>query len=145
MKEKYTADIRSFNRFYTGVIGLLNEYIYNSRYTLPEVRVMYELYHHDTMSASEIISLLKIDKGYLSRLLKQFEKKKLINRKQSPEDARSSLVQLTTQGRKEFEILNKESDVRIESILEQLTNKDCDELMKHMQSIRNILNKVNYE
>src|SRR5690349_5791930 len=107
MKANHIAEMRAFNRFYTGIIGVLNEQILDSRFSLPEVRVLYELYHNGAMSASDIISLLHIDKGYLSRLIKQFEKEKLIHRKQSKEDARSSLVELTATGRKEFEILNK--------------------------------------
>ena len=145
MKATHIAEMRSFNRFYTGIIGVLNEHILDSRFSLPEVRVLYELYHNGAMSASDIISLLHIDKGYLSRLIKQFEKQKLIHRKQSKEDARSSLVELTATGKKEFEVLNKVQVDRITTILNQLSAKECRKLLLHMNSVQSILSKVNLE
>jgi DNA-binding MarR family transcriptional regulator len=145
MKANYIAEMRAFNRFYTGIIGVLNEHILDSRFSLPEVRVLYELYHNGALSASDIISLLQIDKGYLSRLLKQFEKKKLVHRKQSKEDARSTLVELTAIGRKEFEVLNNVQDTRISSILKQLSAKECGKLLLHMDSVKSILSKVNLD
>lgn len=145
MKATHIAEMRAFNRFYTGIIGVLNEHILDSKFSLPEVRVLYELYHNGAMSASAIISLLHIDKGYLSRLLKQFEKQKLVHRKQSKEDARSSVVELTAVGRKEFEALNKVQDNRITNILHQLSAKECRKLLLHMHSVKSILSKVNLE
>ena len=145
MKATHIAEMRAFNRFYTGIIGVLNEHILDSQFSLPEVRVLFELYHNGAMSASDLISLLHIDKGYLSRLLKQFEKKKLVRRKQSKEDARSSLVELTEFGKKEFEKLNKVQDARIITILNQLSAKECRKLLLHMNSVKSILSKVNLE
>lgn len=145
MKANHTTEMRAFNRFYTGIIGVLNEHILDSQFSLPEVRVLYELYHNGAMSASDLISLLHIDKGYLSRLLKQFEKKKLVHRKQSKEDARSSVLELTAIGRKEFEALNKVQDARITTILNQLSPKECRKLLLHMNSVKTILSKVNLE
>lgn len=145
MKADHIAGMRAFNRFYTGIIGVLNEHILDSQFSLPELRVLYELYHNDALSASDIISLLHIDKGYLSRLLKQFEKKKLIHRKQSKEDARSSVLELTFTGKKEFEALNKVQDTRITTILDQLSAKECRKLLLHMNSVKSILSKVNLE
>jgi len=114
MKASPIAEMRAFNRFYTGIIGVLNEHILDSKFSLPEVRILYELYHNGAMSASDIITLLHIDKGYLSRLLKEFEKKKLVHRKQSKEDARSYVVELTSTGKKEFEGLNKVAEIEAE-------------------------------
>jgi DNA-binding MarR family transcriptional regulator len=142
MKAHHIEEMRAFNRFYTGIIGVLDEYILSSHFTLPEVRVLYELYQHESLSASNIISLLHIDKGYLSRLLKHFEKKKLIRRMPSREDARSSHVELTVAGKKEFKKLNQESDNRIATILEQLSARECEELLKYMNAVKNILTKV---
>ena len=65
--------IRTFNRFYTKQIGLLDEGLLNSKYTLTEVRVLYELGHVDGLTATDIKKQLELDSGYLSRLLKKFE------------------------------------------------------------------------
>src|SRR5262245_32595860 len=105
MNASQVREIRAFNRFYTGVIGLLNQHVLESRYTLPEVRVLYEVYHHDQITAREITAQLAMDKGYLSRLIKTFERKKMVRRIWSEKDARHAHLSLTAAGRKEFERL----------------------------------------
>src|SRR6185369_16698357 len=106
MKPQHVQELRAFNRFYTNIIGLLDRHILNSNYSLPEVRIMYELYHRSSLTASDIITLIDIDKGYLSRILKKFDKSRLITKINSPSDKRASVVQLSPKGKKEFETLN---------------------------------------
>jgi DNA-binding MarR family transcriptional regulator len=139
MHQKYIAEVRAFNRFYTDIIGLVDRYILNSSYTLPEVRILYELYHHENITASDIISFLTIDKGYLSRILFQFEKKKLISKKRSAEDGRSVYIFLTAKGKKEFAVLNQASHNQIRDLLGMLSPRDCDSLVEHMSAITKIL------
>jgi DNA-binding MarR family transcriptional regulator len=139
MNEKYVKDIRAFNRFYTNVIGLLDQYILDSKYSLPEVRVLYELYHSEGLTASDIISRLKIDKGYLSRLILQFQKKKLVMKKISATDGRSAHLHLTTAGKLEFEQLNRSSHAQVKGILADLSETQCKALTTHMNAIRKIL------
>lgn len=142
MNQKQVQAVREFNRFYTRIIGLLDKYILNSHLTLPEVRVLYEIYNDKKMTASDIISRLKIDKGYLSRLLKQFEKKKMILKVSSKNDKRRTHIILSEYGKKEFEKLNQAATDQIISILKQLSNEECNELVQHMNSIKSILKKV---
>ena len=142
MHSKHIEEIRSFNRFYTGIIGLLDNYILDSVYTLPEARVLYELYHHQNMTASDIIELLGMDKGYLSRLLLQFQKKKLLSKKRSAEDGRSVFIMLTALGRKEFEKLDHASRQQLDNILELLDKAERDQLLVHLSAVKNILSKT---
>lgn len=142
MNEKHIMEIRVFNRFYTGIIGLLDKHILNSNYSLPEVRILYELYHNEEITSTDITTSLTIDKGYLSRILRHFEKKKLISKKRSGDDGRSVHLSLTATGRKEFEILNEASNKQVRKILEVLTEKDCDNLIQHMTEIKVILSKT---
>ena len=81
MKADHIANIRAFNRFYTRVLGLLDKYILNSQYTLPEVRILYELATHENLTASDLIETLHIDKGYLSRIILDLRLKKLVKAK----------------------------------------------------------------
>ena len=108
MTNKSVKEIRSFNRFYTGVIGLLNKHILDSSYTLAEVRILYELYYSKDQTSGTLIQTLSIDKGYLSRVLQQFEKKKFLTRERSAEDSRVVNLGLTAKGKKEFEQLDKD-------------------------------------
>jgi DNA-binding MarR family transcriptional regulator len=142
MKDRHIADIRAFNRFYTSIIGLLDQHILNSGYSLPEARILYELYHHENLTASDIITSLSIDKGYLSRIFLHLEKKKLVSKKRSSEDGRSIQLSLTKKGRSEFEIINEASNMQIKETLEPLTDADCDKLARNMAEIKQILSKA---
>ena len=142
MKADHIANIRSFNRFYTGVLGLLDKYILNSRYTLSEVRILYELATHENLTASNLIETLRIDKGYLSRTIWDLRTKKLVQSRRSEEDGRSLELSLTKLGRNEFKVLNKASDLQLASILEKLTNAECNKLVRNMNEIIAILSRT---
>jgi DNA-binding MarR family transcriptional regulator len=143
MKRQQIAQVRAFNRFYTGIIGLLDQHILSSDYSLPEVRVLYEIYHADEITASDIIVTLQIDKGYLSRILRSFQAAKLVSKKWSAHDGRAAYLALTEKGRKEFETLNEASDQQIKNILGRLTEQDRHKLVGHMLDIKSILSKTN--
>jgi len=141
MKQGAVEGVRAFNRFYTGIIGVLDRYLLNSAFSLPEARVLFELYHREGILAGEIITLLGIDKGYLSRILDQLLRNKLIVRRRSARDRRSMPISLTAKGRKEFEALNLASDAQIANILVALPEGDVDRLLQHMDEIKKILSK----
>src|SRR5258706_16426268 len=142
MKRKHIAEIRAFNRFYTSIIGLLDQHILESRYSLPEVRILYELYYSDQLTASDITGSLRIDKGYLSRMLLRFQKKKLVSKKWSAQDGRAAHLSLTEKGKMEFEALNEASNRQIKKILDKTTVPDCNKLVRHMTGIMTIISKT---
>ena len=142
MKRTIIEEVRAFNRWYTGVIGLLDDVILESSFSLPEARILYELYHREGIQAGEITALLGIDKGYLSRILDQFGKKGLIARKRSTEDGRVQHIFLTAKGRAEFEVLNQASITQVEGLLAPLAAADREKLVQHMNEIKRII--VNY-
>ncbi len=143
MKQKYINEFRSFNRLYTIIIGVLDKYFLESHLTLQEGRILFDLYYKENIKASDLVSSLNMDKGYLSRILKQLERKKLIIKINSGNDKRSYLIKLTQLGKKEFENLNKATDKQVANILNQLSAKECEQLMKNIQSMKIILNRIN--
>ena len=142
MKADHVANIRSFNRFYTRVLGLLDKHILNSQYTLPEVRILYELATNENLTASDLIETLHIDKGYLSRIILDLRLKKLVQSKRSDRDARSLVLSLTKIGQREFRILNKASDLQLASIVEKLTITERNKLVRNMNEIVGLLSKT---
>ncbi|MFB9845123.1 bifunctional helix-turn-helix transcriptional regulator/GNAT family N-acetyltransferase [Mucilaginibacter ginsenosidivorans] len=133
------SDIRAFNRFYTDIIGLLDQHLLDSPYALAEARILFEINNAGTIQASRIIDKMHIDKSYLSRLLKKLEKDKLVIRKRSDSDARAVILSLTEKGEKEFGMLNKASDEQIRNLIDPLSpaQKKC--LASDMSDIMRVL------
>src|SRR5487761_785731 len=93
-----TDAIRDFNRFYTRQIGLLEQGFLGSQFTLTEVRILYELAHRDSPTATEIARELSLDPGYLSRLLQKLERQGHLDRGRDAEDGRQRPLRLTKAG-----------------------------------------------
>ncbi len=137
--ERQAHEVRRFNRFYTARIGVLSEGLHDRPFSLTEARVVYELAQHETTTAAEINVTLRLDPGYLSRILAKLRKNRLLDRRPSPHDGRQSLIWLTDAGRSEFDILNASSQ---SEICEMLTSLEADErrkLIESMQTIRKLL------
>src|SRR5260370_2098793 len=98
----HVAAVRAFNRFYTRQIGVLSEHLLDSDFSLTEMRVLYELAHRTQSTATALCEDLQLDAGYLSRILRRFEARRLIRREPAPDDARQRLLRLTAHRRAVF-------------------------------------------
>src|SRR2546421_9191223 len=103
------ATVRAFNRFYTGVIGVLEERLLASLYSLTEARVVFELAQRDATQVADLRRPLSIDPGYLSRILARFETGGLVVRERSPADGRRQVIRLTAAGHGAYELLDSRS------------------------------------
>lgn len=137
------AAIRRFNRFYTRQIGVLRRNYLDSPYSLGEMRVLYELAQStklgDALTASDIARALDLDAGYLSRVLRNFEKRGLISRKTSREDARQSHLALTARGAKMFAPFEQRSQTQVGDMLGKLPAQEQARLVSAMQTIERLL------
>jgi DNA-binding MarR family transcriptional regulator/N-acetylglutamate synthase-like GNAT family acetyltransferase len=131
--------VRRFNRFYTRQIGLLNEGLLDSPFSLTEVRALYELAHRGRPTAADLCKELGLDAGYLSRILRSLEKQGLLAKQNSPSDARQSLLSLTRKGRKVFEPLDGRSDEQVGAMLGKLSPVKQGELIHAMRAIESVL------
>ena len=141
--EPRIAAVRRFNRFYTRQIGVLRRNYLDSAYSLAEMRVLYEIVQADktghTLTASDIIRALDLDAGYLSRVLRNFEKAGLISRKASDKDARRSHLALTARGAKTFAPFEKRSQSQAADMLGKLKPAEQARLVAAMDSIETLL------
>src|SRR5437667_12574155 len=92
------AAVREFNRFYTSRIGVLDEGYLSSRFSLTEVRVLYELAHHASITATELGRNLRLEAGYLSRMVRGFARRGLLAMTGAKADGREPILQLTPRG-----------------------------------------------
>jgi DNA-binding MarR family transcriptional regulator/N-acetylglutamate synthase-like GNAT family acetyltransferase len=131
--------VRRFNRFYTRQIGLLHEGLSGTRFPLTEARVLYELAHRDRPTATALARDLGLDPGYLSRILRGFERRRLLRRTRSASDGRQSHLALTPRGRRAFGPLNRGSQQEVGAILGALSPRDQARVVGAMATIERVL------
>lgn len=136
--EQRAETVRDFNRFYTRRIGALGEGHLGSAFSLTEVRVLYELAHRDTPTATEIGDALGIDRGHLSRMLRGFKRRGLVAGAHGSDRRRRHLT-LTAAGRKAFAPLDREAREAIVAMLEPLAVNEQQRMLDAMQTIRSAL------
>src|SRR5450759_5824091 len=103
------AAVRAFNRFYTRKLGVLDQQLLKSPFSLSEARVLYELAQRDNPAAKEIGIELGLDPGYRSRIIQNFDENGLITRKPLPSDRRQYRLSLTARGRQAFARIDRSS------------------------------------
>ena len=140
--EALTEKFRHFNRFYTEKIGVLNNRLVDSEFSLTEARVLYEIAHQSGQSAQDLQQLLHIDRGQLSRILKDFENKGLIKRVADTQDARKKNLHLTQAGDKAFAKLNQLSQNTMRQLLSDLTNAQQSKLLSAINDLEACLKQT---
>lgn len=133
--------IRSFNRFYTNVIGVIDRHILGSPFSLTEVRILSEIYHNPECTARKIKATLNVDEGYLSRTISKLLGQGLIKRNRRKEDARAFRLSLTRKGTGTFRDLNERASVAIESMIGSLSGSEVAEIVHSMRRIKEIVSK----
>jgi DNA-binding MarR family transcriptional regulator/N-acetylglutamate synthase-like GNAT family acetyltransferase len=137
--EARVAAVRQFNRFYTQKIGVLNEGLLRSPFSLTEARVLYELAHRRQPTATALCRDLGLDPGYLSRILGSFAKGRLVERTASQADGRQQLLTLTATGRAAFAPLEKRSRREIGDLLKGLSADEQRRLVGAMHTLEGLL------
>jgi DNA-binding MarR family transcriptional regulator/GNAT superfamily N-acetyltransferase len=130
---------RKFNRFYTRLIGTLDEGLLSTEFSLAEARIIYELASRENPSAKEIAEVLGMDPGYLSRVLAKLKSLGLIKSKTSNQDNRRADLALTPKGKTAFATLNALSEKQAKSILDGLALADRARLISSMNAIESVL------
>jgi DNA-binding MarR family transcriptional regulator len=137
--EQRIAAVRRFTRFYTRQIGLLEEGLLKSNFSMTEVRILWELAHRNGLTATALRQELGLDAGYVSRILSQFKEAGLVAKQSSREDGRSNLLSLTAKGRVAFEPLDGRSRDQIADLLIPLSDVEQAELVAAMAVVERLL------
>jgi DNA-binding MarR family transcriptional regulator/GNAT superfamily N-acetyltransferase len=133
------AAFRSFNHFYTNLIGVLREGVHRTPYSLTEARVIFELAQNTVMESADLRRTLNLDGGYLSRILAHLESEGLARRQRSSSDRRRQTISLTRPGRAVFKALDQRSSDEVRALLDPLTAEAQHRLVAAMELIRAIL------
>lgn len=131
--------MRRFNRFYTRLVGALDEGHLESPFSLAEVRVLYELAHRERPLAREIGEALGLDAGYLSRILKRFRDAGLIDTEADANDRRQTVLSLSDRGRETFAPLYAASNAEVGRLLGDLSPAHRARLLESMAEIQRLL------
>jgi DNA-binding MarR family transcriptional regulator/GNAT superfamily N-acetyltransferase len=134
--QQRVAEVREFNRFYTRLIGVLREDHLASPFSLAQVRVLYELAHRDAPTASALRDQLALDPAYLSRMLRDLERRGLVTGRRSAADARRRQLALTAKGKRVAGALERKADTTIASVLAPVPPARQVEVTRAMRQIR---------
>jgi DNA-binding MarR family transcriptional regulator/N-acetylglutamate synthase-like GNAT family acetyltransferase len=136
---KRIDEVRRFNRFYTQKIGVLDEGLLRSRFSLTEVRVLYELAHGGARTARELGATLGIDAGYLSRIVHRFVRGGLLARAIAERDGRTRPLELTTAGRRAFAPLDARAREQVAALLAPLAATEQTRLCAALRTVELLL------
>ncbi len=133
--EQRVGAVRRFSRFFTRRIGLLQDGLLDSPFSLTQARVLYELAQRGNCTASELAAALDLDHGYLSRILRGFDEQGLVARERAKADGRQVVLSLTTRGRKAFASLDHRSQRDMGVLLRRLSAADQRRVVAAMDTI----------
>jgi DNA-binding MarR family transcriptional regulator/N-acetylglutamate synthase-like GNAT family acetyltransferase len=137
--EESVSAVRRFNRFYTRRIGVLEEGLLASPFSLTEARVLYELAQGQALTATALGKELGLDAGYLSRILQKLRRRGLLVRRRSEADGRQGLLALTERGREAFQALDARSRDDVAALLRPLGADEQRRLLQSMKTIESLL------
>ncbi|MGM0921246.1 MAG: MarR family winged helix-turn-helix transcriptional regulator [Bacillota bacterium] len=141
MDKEIIYDIRQFNRFYTKVLGLFNNQILDTDYSLTEARILFEISERTECIANNLVQELNIDRSYMSRILRKLEREELIEKKSSTIDNRKNFLFLTKKGEELLDKINIQSDDQINQMFNGLTDSEINEIRISMMVIKGKLEK----
>ena len=133
--------IRAFNRFYTNFLGLLNHHFLDMHISLTDCRILFEIDALPGCRAKELMDILRINRGYLSRTLSRLEASGYLEKRLSSSDGRAKNLALTVKGGELLAELNHKAHRHIQQIIKNLSKTDQNKLVSAMQTIESILSR----
>jgi DNA-binding MarR family transcriptional regulator/GNAT superfamily N-acetyltransferase len=130
------AALRAFTRAYTALLGVLDEGLLHSPYSVTEARVIFELAQRELTHVADLRRDLGIDAGYMSRITARLEADGLVRRERSQADARRQVLRLTEQGRVVFDMLDARAAEQATQLLAGMPDPVQRRVVAAMDTIR---------
>ncbi|MDU5510090.1 MarR family transcriptional regulator [Enterococcus gilvus] len=137
-----TQEVRKFNRYYTRILGVFDQKVFDLDYSMIEMRILGEIGRHPNVTANDLTKCLNIKKSYLSRKLSKLERNSYIYKEKSSEDSRSMHLFLTEKGTALNRYVEAQSDQKMQELLAPLNNEEQQQLVQAMKTIEKILYQV---
>lgn len=137
-----TQEVRKFNRYYTRILGVFDQKVFDLEYSMIEMRILGEIGRHPNVTANDLTKCLNIKKSYLSRKLSKLERNSYIYKEKSSEDSRSMHLFLTEEGTAFNRYVEAQSDQKMQELLAPLNNEEQQQLVQAMKTIEKILYQV---
>lgn len=131
--------VRRFNRFFTRHVGAMDSHFLGSDINLAEARLLFEIASREPVVASVLQDELKLDRGYLSRMIARFEKRGWIVRERTERDARARPMRLTPEGRASFAELDARQRGAVAADLERMGQAEQADLVEALTLARLML------
>jgi DNA-binding MarR family transcriptional regulator/GNAT superfamily N-acetyltransferase len=133
--------IRGFSRFYTRKLGIIEPKLLHSAFTLQEARIIYEIAHRPTCTATDLTRDLGLDPGFLSRTLQALQRRQIVTRKPSKDDGRINELSLTAKGRAASVELERRAREEVGSLLVSLEDSQRAAVVQAMTTIEQTLER----
>lgn len=138
MKKEDIYEVRTFNRFYTNILQLTDKYHLHTQFTILEARILLEI-DNGLNTANQLLNLLKLDKGYISRVLKKLENDGLIIKANDPKDLRIKILTLTDKGYQALTDINHRADNQVARLFQELDDSTISDIISAMKKIQSEL------
>lgn len=137
MLAAHIAAVRHFSRYYTQRIGILEDSLLGSGLSLPQGRLLFEIARSEGGRAQpgQLAAALRLDNGYVSRLIASLEAAGLVRRQASPGDGRSTRIALTDSGRDVVRDIDRRSGEQIGGLIGSLAGPAQARVVAAMRTI----------
>lgn len=132
------CSLRAFNRDFSRLMGLLEPGYMGSELSLVEARVFYEIRTRQPVLARDIAAELRLDAGYLSRIVARLIKREWVARGRG-RDARERPLKLTVRGEAAYAALDRETAARTADAIAKLGSDGASRLGRFLDGAGRLL------
>ncbi|MBT9672518.1 MarR family transcriptional regulator [Secundilactobacillus kimchicus] len=141
MEQDQITTIRQFNREYVQLLGVLDRRVFDTELPFPEARILLMIFEQQSIRPIDVAAALSVDKGYVSRLIRQLEAKQFVKKVPSAQDGRSKLLQLTSAGVALAQQIDADSNAQITRLFDPLTVEDKKAALQAIKTLQQLLLK----